>query len=156
MKPGRKPVPTQVLKLRGSWRAKNRRDLFVQPEKPRMPSWLSDEAKRAWRHMVPQLEALGILKRADEVVLAMFCTDYAEWSQACEEISTLKSRFVKQPSGRICQHPLLRIRDAAAERMRKLISELGMSPAARTGLNITQKPSPSKSKSRFFNPREPA
>lgn len=147
-KPGPRPTPTPILKLRGSWRGKDRPDADVEPNVPEMPKWLSIAAKKRWEQVVPELDALGVLQRVDDTILAMYCMDYVEWKDACDEIAKLKTQFIKQPSGRVCNHPLLDIRDAADARLRKSCSELGMGPASRTGLAINLKQKSGKSK--FF------
>lgn len=52
-KPGPRPTPTQVLRLRGSWRSK-RNPTEPQPEaaKPEAPPWLSDGAKHRYEVVV--------------------------------------------------------------------------------------------------------
>ena len=99
---------------------------------------------------MPLLNRLGILQKVDVVVLAMFCVSYVEWRRAAEEVEKLKSLFIKQPSGRICKHPIIGIRDDAQENMRKIISELGMSPAARTGLYMAPNEKIVNEKLKFF------
>jgi len=151
MKRGPKPVATPILKLRGSWRAKHRPDYDagLKPERPVCPKWLSPPAKKAWRVIVPNLAGLEILQKVDVTILSMFCETFAEWQQAQRDVTELKNLFIKQPSGRICKHPLIAIRDESHERLRKLIAELGLSPSARTQLHISKKQEPSPA-AKFF------
>jgi len=159
-KRGPKPTPTPILKLRGSWRGKDRPDADIEPNVPEMPSWLSPAAKAEWKRRVPELDALGVLQKVDVTILVMYCRDFVEYDAACDEIDKLKSQFISVgrevsskgvvlKPGRVCPHPLFAIRDAADARLRKSCSELGMGPASRTGLAITQKEKSGK-KSRFF------
>ena len=162
-KRGPKPTPTPILKLRGSWRGKDRPDADLEPNLPKMPACLSVAAKKRWKEVVPELDALGVLQRVDETILAMYCMDYVEYWAAHDEIAKLKSQFISvgremgkdengkdivKKAGRVRVHPLLAIRDAADARMRKSCGELGMGPASRTGLAI--KPKAKSGKSRFF------
>ncbi len=153
-KRGPKPKPTKVLKLRGSWRAKLRKDYDIadkdKSEKPQMPSWLSKPAKNEWRKLLPKLYDLGILLKVDVVILSLLCNDIAEYKQNCQTIDGLKSPFIYQPSGRICKHPAFQLRDAAAERIRKLSSELGLSPTARASLTILPKEDKDPIAAKFF------
>ena len=83
MKPGKRPTPTKVLKLRGSWRAKGRADdLLFSCNRPMMPRWLTGPAAKEWKRIVPELEKMGILAPVDSTMLAMYCTAFAEWRQA--------------------------------------------------------------------------
>ena len=158
-KRGPKPTPTPILKLRGSWRGKDRPDADIEPNVPEMPSWLSPAAKAEWKRRVPELDALGVLQKVDVTILVMYCRDFVEYDAACDEIDKLKSQFISVgrevsaggvvlKPGRVCPHPLFAIRDAADARLRKSCGELGMGPASRTGLAI--KPKEKSGKSRFF------
>jgi P27 family predicted phage terminase small subunit len=115
-----------------------------------MPQWLTGDARKEWKRIVPILEKMGILAEVDRTMLALYCKAYAEWREADDLI---KSLLIKQPSGRICQHPALVIRDSAFHRLYKTCSEFGMSPSSRTGLSITPKSRKNDDKSRFFNYR---
>lgn len=152
MKPGPKPTPTIKLAQRGSWRAKHRADYKARiiRECPSMPSWLNDITKREWRRIIPLLKNFGILRKADKTTLEMYCSAYAEWRDYEAEIAKLESRFIKQPSGRVCPHPLIGLRDRAFDRLRKIAAELGLSPTSRTGLNIYQGPAVDDKLTRFF------
>ena len=152
-KRGPKPIPTSILKLRHSWRSKHRKDYekaeIEEGRKPKMPIWLSEEAKAIWRQLVPKIAELGILNPVDQTIIAILCHDVAEYRAACETIQELKSPYISQPSGRVCRHPAYQLRDAAAERIRKLGGEVGLSPAARASLTIV--PIEKKSeKTKFF------
>lgn len=145
---GRKPVPAATLKLRGSWRAKGRRDLPVENRRPIKPRWLTGEAAKEWSKIVPKLDKMGILAEVDQTMLVLYCKTYAEYMEAD---SLIKSILIKTSNGNIIQHPAVSIRNAAAERLRKLASEFGLSPAARSGLNILQgSPDGTNNKKRFF------
>jgi len=160
-KRGPKPTPTKILNIRGSWRGKDRPDADLEPSLPEMPDWLSKAAKAEWKRRIPEIHALGVLQKVDVTILAMYCTDFAEYEAACEEIDKLKSQFVSVgrevtatgkvlKAGRIKKHPLFAFRDDADARLRKSCSELGMGPASRTGLTIVQKEKSSSKKSKFF------
>ena len=55
-----------------------------QPERgaPGMPEWLSAEAKREWRRIVPDLDAVGALCRVDRAALAAYCQAFGELADA--------------------------------------------------------------------------
>jgi P27 family predicted phage terminase small subunit len=117
MKPGPRPTPTSILKLRGSWRGKDRPDADLEPNMPKMPSWLSAAAKAEWKRRIPELNALGVLQKVDVTILAMYCTDFAEWEAAYEECEKLSTRFISMDrevdekgvvlkSGRVKKHPI--------------------------------------------------
>ena len=162
-KRGPKPTPTHILNLRGSWRGKDRPDSGIEPSLPEMPKWLSADAKKEWKNVMPDLDALGILQRVDVAIIAMYCTDYVEFQAAYDECEKLTTRFISvgremgkdengkdivKKTGRVCKHPLFAFRDAAYARLIKSCGELGLSPASRTGLAI--KPKEKSGKAKFF------
>lgn len=77
---GPKPVPSNVLALRGSWRAKApNADGRVEPqiEIPGCPKHLLPEARKEWKRISPELEKLGLISRLDRTALALYCQSYA-------------------------------------------------------------------------------
>jgi len=79
-------VPTQVLRLRGSWRAKQRDG---EPEPPaaescKPPAYVKGKARKAWQRIAPVLIGLGVLTTLDVDVLAEYCVCYAAWRDAAE------------------------------------------------------------------------
>jgi len=162
-KRGPKPTPTPILKLRGSWRGKDRPDADVEPNMPVMPKWMKPAAVKEWKSVLPDLDSLGVLQRVDATMIAMYCTDLVEFMAAYKECEELSTRFISigremgkdengkdivKKSGRVCKHPLFAFRDAAYVRLVKSCGELGLSPASRTGLAINLKQKSGKSK--FF------
>jgi P27 family predicted phage terminase small subunit len=80
---GPAPTPTAILRLRGSPLAKrNRHEPKGPPGKPRCPEWLDDDAKAAWRHLIPQLDLMGVLTRIDGNALARYCRLWSRWRKA--------------------------------------------------------------------------
>ena len=145
---GPKKTPTKVLKLRGSWRGKNRPpERSGAYKRPAMPQYLTGDARKEWIRVVPILEEMGVLAEADRTMLALYCKCYAEWREAD---SLVKSLLIKTSNNNIIQHPALSIRTAAWERLRKICAEFGLSPSARTGLAVTPKSHQKEDKSRFF------
>ena len=68
MKPGPKPISTDELERRGSWRAKARKpDRKLTPDcaLPTPPTWLSPEGKREFRRLAKMLFAEGALTSLD-------------------------------------------------------------------------------------------
>lgn len=76
------PLPTAVLKMRGSWLAKSRvkqgepMPEVATPEKtPRVAA--NPDASELWDEVVPQMEAMGILTRYDRRAVEALCMTYA-------------------------------------------------------------------------------
>ncbi|HEX7119405.1 MAG TPA: phage terminase small subunit P27 family [Longimicrobiales bacterium] len=97
---------------------------------PEMPTWMRGEARKEWKRIVPELDALGLLAKVDLAVLAMYC---AAWGRYCEAEKKLKRHGMTMvsPSGYEQKSPFLTIADKALDQVRRLATELGLSPAAR-------------------------
>ena len=138
---GPPPTPTDILKLRGSWRAKGR---LAEPKPPkgapRCPSWLAAAAKIVWRQMVAILTELKVLTKADGNALARYCVMWVEW-QACTAF-VLKygiSYPLKEDKGKVkCfqQFPEVAQRNKLSGDLAKLEAEFGLTPAARTRIEV--------------------
>jgi P27 family predicted phage terminase small subunit len=107
--------------------------------RPTCPRHLSDEAKKEWRRIVPELEAVGLITRIDRAALAVYCQAWARWLEA-EEALRKYGVMVKSPNGFPMQSPYLAVANKAIEQMRGLLTEFGMSPASRTRISV-QEPS---------------
>src|ERR1700736_5905524 len=59
----------------------------VPAARPKMPSHLSDEARKAWRQLIALLEERGTLSRADSMVLSIWAETQARWIQAKAELA---------------------------------------------------------------------
>lgn len=126
-KRGPAPTPTEVLKKRGSWRAKKRKGEPKPAEgAPVCPDWLMPEAKEAWMRLCGHLRGMKMLRACDEKALARYCQLWARW------VRTEK---------RIAEHPEHERRDqrqkhavALSDRLLKLEKEFGLTPAARAGM----------------------
>jgi P27 family predicted phage terminase small subunit len=140
---GPPPTPTNVLKRRGSWRGnRNPHEPTPPPGKPRCPRWLSDEAKRAWKRMIPQLDAMGILTRLDGHALARYCQLWARWRQAEEFLATNgDTHLVRNADGQVAgvrAYPQVKIAAQLAEQLLRIEQQFGMTPSARTRLVAPQ------------------
>lgn len=159
---GPQPTPTNILSLRGSWRAKTRSDDEIQPDgKPICPRWLLPEAKKQWKKVLPQLVAMKIVGEVDGHLLARYCQMWAQWREA-EEFLMAKGFHEKiveytettAEDGTITKKPhIVGIREwPQVERARKLHKDLmaienrfGMHPSARASMAV-EKPEKKKTK----------
>jgi phage terminase small subunit len=76
-KRGPKREPTRTLKLRGSWKAKDRSDIEVTPAYSEPPAWLDDVAKEHWHDVVAKIAKIGIISDFDWPLLADLCDSYS-------------------------------------------------------------------------------
>lgn len=136
---GRTPKPTHLKILEGN---PGKRPLNLDEPKPRpvtptCPSWLTGEAKREWKRLVPELEALGLLTIVDRGALAVCCQSYGRMVEAEKFLQrAAKTGFMfKTPSGYLQQLPQVSIAQKYAQQYRSFLGLFGLSPADRTRLS---------------------
>lgn len=95
---GRKPTPTALKVLEGNPGKRPLNENEPKPNKkaPTCPKWLEPEAKKEWRRLAKQMEALGILTEVDMAAFAGYCQAYARWKEA-EEFISQHGTIVKTP-----------------------------------------------------------
>lgn len=127
-----------TLKLHGTYREDRHGKGDLPPSQPSCPSWLSTEAKAEWKRIVPTLVKLVGVHKIDRSLLATYCETWAEWHRAVTTLAKEGEFYeAKTKSGLIkMKHPLVGIRQAARADLVKIGAKLGLSPSARTGLNI--------------------
>lgn len=130
---GRKPKPTALKILEGNPGKRPLNEDEPKPEKkaPKCPGWLEAEAKKEWRRMSKQLEAMGILTAIDMAAFAGYCQAYARWKEA-EEFITKHGTIVKTPSGYWQQVPQVSIAQTYLKIMNRFCEQFGLTPSARS------------------------
>jgi P27 family predicted phage terminase small subunit len=135
---GRKPKPT-VLKIREGnpgKRALNDREPTPADGVPDRPEMLIGEAAAEWDRVSQVLAEMGLLTRADRSALAAYCTAYARWLQAEEQVAKFGT-IVKSPEkGFPMKSPYLTVADQALETMRKFMVEFGLTPSSRSRIRL--------------------
>jgi len=155
-KRGPNKTPLKLLKLRDSWRAKGRVNAPApKSEVPRMPTWLTREAKAEWNRVVKQLDALGLITKIDRASLTMLCNSWADYVAAFKDVKKrgtvieLYKHNVFEVNGKdvikkdltsIVKNPNIAVMNDAFGRWHKLNREFGLTPGARASLAIEKKP----------------
>ena len=135
---GPAPKPTAVKILQGK---PGHRPLPANEPKPaagRLPSaprFLGDEARKEWKRLAPRLYAVGLLTEADHDALALYCETWATWKRAEEQVRR-KGEVVKTTNGNVIQNPYLAIANRAKRDALLLLREFGMTPSARSRVNV--------------------
>ena len=138
---GPKPKPTKVLKLRGTHR-KDRTRGEPEPEgvAPPAPSWLRAEAKKEWERLRPELERLKLRTAVDWGQFAAYCQAFAHW-MAAEKWMQKHGTLItyKDATGNVKHQqiaPQMTIAAKSLETMKKFAAEFGLTPSARSRLNV--------------------
>ena len=141
-KRGPKQTPTKLKVLRGNpgRRRLNENEPLPPPDGVVMPKHLGKVAVTKWNHLLPLLQAVKVMTRADVEALARYCDTY-EWWLATR--ATLKKEGDTYPilndKGEvkyIAQRPEVSIAHKLATQLRQLEQDFGLNPSARTGLNV--------------------
>ena len=117
-------------------------------ETPSCPAHLSKAAKAEWKRITPELEKLGLLAQVDRSSLAAYCQEYGRWVDTEKAIAEIREKLAKEgkadfggviyttKNGNMIINPLLSVSHRSLELMHKFMVEFGMSPAARTRINV--------------------
>ena len=130
---GRKPKPTAMKELEGNPGKHPLNTSEPKPNKkaPACPKWLEPEAKKEWRRLAKQMEAIGILTEVDMAAFAGYCQAYARWKEA-EEFLTQHGSMVRTPNGYLQQVPQVSIAQTNMKIMLKFCEQFGLTPSARS------------------------
>ena len=147
---GRRPIPTSLKVMNGNpgKRPLNENEPQPKTERPSCPPELSKLARKEWKRILPMLEELRIVAQIDRSALAAYCQSFARWIEAEEKI-TETSLVIKTKSGNVIENPYYSIAKRERELMHKFLVEFGMTPAARSRINLPAPRPPSKL-DRFF------
>lgn len=156
---GPRPLPTEELKARNSPLAtKKRRAREAKgPEgAPTCPSWLDADAKRAWKQLVPMLDSMRVLTKIDGNALARYCRTWSRWRKAEAFIDEHGEMYpLKDESGRVKymqQWPQVAISHKLALQLTRLEQEFGMTPSARSRIQVENPPPVDPALDEFLSP----
>ena len=135
MHPGRKPKPTALKRYNGNpgKRPLNLAEPIPPDGLPDCPDHLSDSARTEWHRLAAVLHGMGIFTTIDRAALAAYCQTYGRWVEAEERLAETPTLF-KTPSGYVQQSPWLTVANKQLELMARYMTELGLTPAARSRL----------------------
>ena len=145
---GRPPKPTHLRLVEGN---PGRRPINENEPKPPVeksekrllaacPTWLSHEAKLAWKRTAPMLRKMGLLTRADVDALAQYCAAYARWKKAMRFLEANGESYpLRDNEGKVrCVQPWpeVSIVAQAQKTMNEKQQEFGLTPASRVRLSV--------------------
>lgn len=137
---GRKPTPTNILKLRGSWRAKTRpNEPTPEVTKVEAPEFLGAREREIFDKMAEKLFDLGVLTEIDAGALTRYATILVRWMDAARQMAEGVATHIaiKDDEGKVKSFmptPPYMVFNKSNEQLMKLESEFGLTPAARPRL----------------------
>ncbi len=138
---GRRPKPTPLKLVTGNpgKRAINKKEPKPAREIPSPPSHLTDEGKTAWGRLSVLLDGMGVLTVADAFALERLCDIYAEILILREDIKkegrTYKTE-TQQGDTLTKANPSVAMLADADRRFKSYLVEFGLTPAARSKVNV--------------------
>jgi len=133
--PAPKPTALRLIEGNRGHQKLNKNEPKPTPIRPTRPEWMLPEAKREWVRIVPELERMGLLTIVDRGALTAYCQAYARAVQA-EAVLTKKGMTFETPNGYIQQRPEVSIALKEWHAVRAFASEFGLTPAARTRIQV--------------------
>ena len=137
--PGPSPTPTHLKLVRGNpgKRAVNKSE--PQPAKgiASPPAWLTPDGLAEWDRVTGELDAMGVLHTSDWSVVAMYCEAWEDFQDCIKQMRD-GGKIAESKAGAIYQHPIVGMKNKAAERCIKLADRFGLSPAARSRIQTTE------------------
>lgn len=159
MPAGRPRKPTAIKQAEGN---PGKRPLNTREPKPsrvlglKCPKWMGEHGKAEWKRITPELARLGLLTLIDQAALELYCCNYdnavtnylrmlgKKGDRKTEDgkdldIFTADTGY-QQPTAAFAMFK------QSCEQARKLLVEFGLSPAARTRLEVEVPKSESNTK----------
>lgn len=134
-KRGPKPKPTPLKILDGTRKDRvNSAEPKSPPGRPDPPPAVTADpvATEAWNRLLPLLEEMGVLSPIDGGALAVYCTAYSRWAEACEDIRLTGSVVATDNGGRV--NPYVRVAQEASATMLRVAAEFGGTPSSRSAI----------------------
>lgn len=137
---GRRPKPSRLKEVAGNpgKRKSTKKEPTPKREIQPPPAHLTEWGKSAWVRVAELLDGMGVLTLADAMALERLCDIYAEILQLKNQIASEGNTYIVQTSGGflIKPHPAVAMLADADKRFKGYLTEFGLTPAARSKVNI--------------------
>ena len=139
-KRGPQPAPTAIKIARGTARGKPKPEPQPPTDGIAMPPHLGPVAAGRWAELLPMLQAVKVMTRADVEALARYCDTYEWWLATRAKLRAEGDTYpIVNDGGQvkyIAQRPEVSIAHKLAQQLRQLEQDFGLNPSARTSLNV--------------------
>lgn len=132
------PKPTHLKMLAGNPGHRTLNQNEPQPKKgiKKCPKWIEDYAKEIYEELSQELNEIGVLTTIDQSALVALAIQLANQRYAWEQIGKV-GYIVKTPSGYVQTNPFVGLLNHSTKLARGLMQEFGMTPAARTRIQVS-------------------
>ena len=140
MRPGPRPQSTQTMHLTGQAAVHPERINKNEPTPPvgapLKPGYLDATASEAWDHVVSLFDQMGMLNKADGVLIELYAVTYSSYRNALAMVvKTGQVLLVREDNGKrveVKRNPYSVELHKYTDRLMKLLAEMGMTPSGRT------------------------
>ena len=134
---GRRPKPTELKILEGNpgKRKLNKREPKPTSLVPACPAHLKGIARQAWLKYSGELYRLKLMTNVDTIALEGLCVAVARALKA-DRILEKEGFTIRTIQGNVIQRCEVSISKSSWEAVRKFLSEFGMTPAARSRIQM--------------------
>ena len=132
--------PTKLKVVQGTNRPhRNNNEPQVAIEIPPCPDYLGKEAKKYWDEIAEQLANVGLIGIVDGALFGLHCDSYGRFVEISKKIDTLDRMVSHSPNGMEIQSTWWQIRNKLYDQIIKTGTEFGLSPTARSKINLPTK-----------------
>ena len=139
-KRGPRPAPTAIKIARGTARGKPKPEPQPPTDGIAMPPHLGPVAAGRWAELLPMLQAVKVMTRADVEALARYCDTYEWWLATRAKLRAEGDTYpILNDGGQvkyIAQRPEVSIAHKLAQQLRQLEQDFGLNPSARSSHNV--------------------
>lgn len=138
---GRKPKPDALKRAQGNPGKRALPELPVEaaqqplapPARSSAPARLSEEGRRIWDALAPELERMKFLRSSDQGAFERYCDTLASYWRVTLELREVGETYETESAhGRMLRvHPKFAVQDRLARRLDQLEDRFGLTPAAR-------------------------
>ena len=148
---GPAPAPTRLKLLKGETRPSRlgAGEPVPGPGMPRMPGWLSPDAREVWDRTVRELAVMGMAHAADSDALAVYCSAVVTHARA-QQLLDAAGPLIKGHDGGVVRNPAVTVVNHCAVIIGRYAREFGLTPSARVNL---AHPSPDPESTRLLAER---
>ena len=111
-----------------------------------MPGHLGEVAAGKWQEILPLLQDVKVMTRADVEALARYCDTYEWWMSVRKVLREQGDTYpILNDGGQvkyIAQRPEVSIAHKLAQQLRQLEQDFGLNPSARTSLHVEAEEKP--------------
>lgn len=133
-------TPSHLRLVRGnpSKRPINKKEPKLPAGVPPVPKHFTKQGKYWFKRIGEELDAMGVMSSMDAKALELLIEAYTEYRQHCDTLDESGYTYTTESEGGtlIKAHPAAAMKADAWKRIRAMLGEFGMTPAARSKVTI--------------------